>query len=309
MHKLHVLNNSIHAVMKKINPNDFKIKPNKKIKIKDLPTRIDLDADKEKIEDELRKIRRKIAKLQTKIYAAGTPAVYIGIQGMDTAGKDSMIREVFKDINPSGIQVFDFKKPTPEEHAHDYIWRHYIRMPERGLFVIHNRTHYEDVLIARIHPELVLAQNIYGIDSLDKITDKFWKQRYKQIKDFERIQVENGTLMIKLFLHLSKEEQKNRFLRRIRREDKQWKFNAADLKERKRWDEYMQVYEEVLNNTSTSYAPWYFIPADDKPTARLIAAKIIHETLKKLNVDFPKLDEEGKKRFEEYRRQLLNEKD
>ncbi len=295
--------------MKKINPSDFRIKPGKKIRIEELPTRIDLNADKEKIEDELRKVRRKIAKLQTKIYAAGTPAVYIGIQGMDTAGKDSMIREVFKDINPSGIQVFDFKKPTPEEHAHDYIWRHYLRMPERGLFVIHNRTHYEDVLIARIHPELILAQNIYGIDSLEKINDKFWKQRYKQIKDFERIQVENGTVMIKLFLHLSKEEQKNRFLRRIRREDKQWKFNAADLKERKRWDEYMKIYEDVLNNTSTSYAPWYYIPADDKPTARLIAAKIIHETLKKLHVDFPKLDEEGKKLFEQYREQLLHEKD
>jgi len=295
--------------MKKINPDDFKIKPRTKVKIKDLPTRIDLEADKEKIEDELRKIRRKIAKLQTKIYAAGTPAVYIGIQGMDTAGKDSMIREVFKDINPSGIQVYDFKKPTPEEHAHDYIWRHYIRMPERGLFVIHNRTHYEDVLIARIHPELVLMQNIYGIDSLDKITEKFWKQRYRQIKDFEKLQTENGTVMIKLFLHLSKEEQKNRFLRRIRREDKQWKFNAADLKERQRWDEYMKIYEEVLSNTSTSYAPWYAIPADDKPTARLIAAHIIYNTLKKLKVDFPKLSPEEKKKFEQYREQLLNEKD
>ncbi|NPA45638.1 MAG: polyphosphate kinase 2 family protein [Chlorobi bacterium] len=295
--------------MKKINPKDFLIKPRKKIKIDELPTRYDLDADKEKIEDELRKVRRKIAKLQTKIYAAGTPAVYIGIQGMDTAGKDSMIREVFKDINPSGIFVYDFKKPTAEEHAHDYIWRHYKKMPERGMFVVHNRTHYEDVLIARIHPQLVLAQNIYGINSLKDITDKFWKQRFRQIKDFERLQTENGTVMIKLFLHLSKEEQKNRFLRRIRREDKQWKFNEADLKERKRWDEYMKAYEDVLNNTSTSYAPWYFVPADDKPTARLIAAKIIYDILKQLDVDFPKLSDEEKKKFEEYRQQLLNEKD
>jgi len=295
--------------MKKIDPKDFKIKPGKKIKIDDLPTRIDLDADKETIEDELRKVRRKIAKLQTKIYAAGTPAVYIGIQGMDTAGKDSLIREVFKDINPSGIFVYDFKKPTEEEHAHDFIWRHYIKMPRRGLFTIHNRTHYEDVLIARVHPELVLAQNIYGIKSLDDIDDKFWKKRFKQIKDFERIQHENGTVLIKIFLHLSKEEQKNRFLRRIRREDKQWKFNEADLKERKRWNEYMQAYEDVLNHTSTSYAPWYAVPADDKPTARLITAKIIYDILKKLDVDFPKLSEEEKKKFEQYRQQLLNEKD
>jgi PPK2 family polyphosphate:nucleotide phosphotransferase len=295
--------------MKKIDPRDFLIKPKQKVDIHKLPTRIDLGADKEKIEDELRKIRRKIAKLQTKIYAAGTPAVYIGIQGMDTAGKDSLIREVFKDINPSGIFVYDFKKPTAEEHAHDFIWRHYIKMPERGIFTIHNRTHYEDVLIARIHPQLVLMQKIYGIRSLEDITDKFWKKRFRQIKDFERIQHENGTVIIKIFLHLSKEEQKNRFLRRIRREDKQWKFNEADLKERKRWDEYMQVYEDVLNNTSTSFAPWYAVPADDKPTARLITAKIIYETLKKLHVDFPVLSEEEKQKFEEYRQQLLNEKD
>jgi PPK2 family polyphosphate:nucleotide phosphotransferase len=295
--------------MKKINPRDFLIRPKQKVKIDELPTRIDLEADKEEIEEKLRKVRRKIAKLQTKIYAAGTPAVYIGIQGMDTAGKDSLIREVFKDINPSGIFVYDFKKPTAEEHAHDFIWRHYIKMPERGMFTIHNRTHYEDVLIARIHPQLILMQNIYGIKSFDDIDDKFWKNRYRQIKDFERIQHENGTVIIKIFLHLSKEEQKNRFLRRIRREDKQWKFNAADLKERQRWDDYMKVYEDVLNNTSTSYAPWYAVPADDKPTARLITAKIIYDILKKLNVDFPELNEEEKAKFDDYRNQLLNEKD
>ncbi len=295
--------------MKKINPRDFIIKPKQKVKIEKLPTRIDLDADKDTIEDELRKVRRKIAKLQTKIYAAGTPAVYIGIQGMDTAGKDSLIREVFKDINPSGIFVYDFKKPTAEEHAHDFIWRHYIKMPERGMFTVHNRTHYEDVLIARIHPRLILMQNIYGIKSLDDIDDKFWKKRYRQIKDFERIQHENGTVIIKIFLHLSKEEQKNRFLRRIRREDKQWKFNAADLKERQRWADYMKVYEDVLNHTSTSYAPWYAVPADDKPAARLITAKIILDVLKKLDVDFPVLSPEEKAKFDEYRNQLLNEKD
>ena len=293
--------------MKKIHPEDFIVKPGEKFKIQKRPTKIDLNADKEEIEDELRKVRRKIAKLQTKIYAAGTPAIYIGIQGMDTAGKDSLIREVFKDINPSGIFVYDFKKPTPEEHAHDYFWRHYKVMPERGMFAVHNRTHYEEVLITRIHPQLILNQKIYGINTLDDITEDFWEQRYRQINDFERIQVENGTVMIKLFLHLSKEEQKNRFLRRIRREDKQWKFNEADLKERKRWDEYMDAYECAIDHTSTGYAPWYVIPADDKPTARLIAAKIIHKILKDLDVDFPKLSDEEKKKFEMYREQLLQE--
>ena len=293
--------------MKKIQSKDFKVKPGKKFDIKKSPTKIDLGADKKEIEDELRKVRRKIAEIQTKIYAAGTPAVYIGIQGMDTAGKDSLIREVFKDINPSGLEVYDFKKPTPLEHAHDYIWRHYTTLPERGKFGIHNRTHYEDVLIAKIHPQLVLNQKIYGIDKLEDIDQKFWKKRYRQIRDFEKHQTENGMKMFKFFLHLSKDEQKNRFLRRIRREDKQWKFNAADLKERGFWDDYQEAYEDAINETTTNYAPWYVIPADDKPTARLIVAKILLDELKKLKVDFPKLSKEEKIQFEEYKKALEKE--
>ncbi len=293
--------------MKKIQIKDYKIKSGKKYKIKDLPTKVNLHADKKEIEDEIRKVRRKVAEIQTKIYAAGTPAVYIGIQGMDTAGKDSLIREVFKDINPSGIEVFDFKKPTDLEHNHDYIWRHILKLPERGMFGIHNRTHYEDVLIARIHPQLVIHQNIYGIKSLEDIDDKFWKKRFRQIKDFERHQAENGMKIFKFFLHLSKEEQKYRFLRRIRREDKQWKFNAADLKERGYWNQYQDAYESVLNETSTNCAPWYVIPADDKPTARLIVAKILFEELKKLNVDFPELSEEERSNFSSYKDALENE--
>jgi len=293
--------------MKKIQVKDYKIKKGAKVKIDKLPTRVDIEADKKQIEDELRKVRRKIAEIQTKIYAAGTPAVYIGIQGMDTAGKDSLIREVFKDINPSGVEVFDFKKPTALEHNHDYTWRHVLTLPERGKFGIHNRTHYEDVLIARIHPQLVLHQNIYGIKNLEDIDDKFWKQRFRQIRDFERLQVENGMKMFKFFLHLSKDEQKYRFLRRIRRDDKQWKFNAADLKERGYWDDYQKAYEDVLNETSTSHAPWYVVPADDKPTARLIVAKILLEELKKLKVDFPILSDEEKAKFDAYKQALENE--
>ncbi len=293
--------------MKKISIKAYRIKSNPAFSIQKAPTRIDLEADKKEIEDELRKMRRKIAQLQNKIYAAGTPAVYIGIQGMDTAGKDSLIREVFKDVNPSGIEVYDFKKPTPLEHAHDYIWRHYLTLPERGKFGIHNRTHYEDVLIARIHPQLVINQKIYGIDSLDKITPKFWKKRFRQIRDFEKIQVENGTKMFKIFLHLSKDEQKNRFLRRIDRDDKKWKFNAADLKERGYWEQYQEAYEDTINATATSYAPWYVVPADDKPTARLIVAKILYEELKKLKVDFPKLSPEEEGHFKGYKETLDSE--
>jgi len=300
-------NQNYSCKMKKIQTKDFKIKPGKKFNIKKKPTKIDLEADKKEIEDELKKVRRKIAELQTKIYASGTPAVYIGIQGMDTAGKDSLIREVFKDINPSGLEVYDFKKPTPLEHAHDYIWRHYTTLPERGKFGIHNRTHYEDVLIAKIHPQLVLNQNIYGINKLEDIDQKFWKKRYRQIKDFEKHQTENGMKMFKFFLHLSKDEQKNRFLRRIRRDDKQWKFNAADLKERAFWDDYQEAYQDAINETTTNYAPWYVIPADDKPTARLIVAKILLDELKKLKVDFPKLSKEEKIQFEEYKKALEKE--
>jgi PPK2 family polyphosphate:nucleotide phosphotransferase len=293
--------------MKKTTAKSFKIKPSAKVKMKDLQTKLDLQASKKEIEEELRKVRRKVAEIQTKIYAAGTPAVYIGIQGMDTAGKDSLIREVFKDVNPSGIEVFDFKKPTALEHNHDFIWRHTLTLPERGKFGIHNRTHYEDVLIARIHPQLVLHQNIYGVNTLEDINAKFWNNRFRQICDFERLQVENGMIMFKFFLNLSKDEQKYRFLRRIRRDDKQWKFNAADLKERGYWDDYQKAYEDVLNNTSTSYAPWYVIPADDKPTARLIVARILLEELKKLKVDFPVLSDEEKAKFDAYKQALENE--
>ncbi len=290
--------------MKKISPKDFRFKSQGTFDMVNASTRIAIDADKKEIEDELRKIRRKLAQLQTKIYAAGTPAVYIGIQGMDTAGKDSLIREVFKDINPSGIEVYDFKKPTPLEHAHDYIWRHYLTLPERGKFGIHNRTHYEDVLIARIHPQLVINQRIYGVNTMADIDDKFWKKRFRQIRDFERLQVENGTKMFKIFLHLSKEEQKNRFLRRIHRDDKQWKFNAADLKERGYWEAYQEAYQEAINATATSYAPWYVVPADDKPTARLIVAKILLDELKKLKVDFPELSDAEKAKFDDYKTAL-----
>lgn len=293
--------------MKKIANKDFRIKTPGKFDINQRPTRIDLQADKKEIEDELRKVRRKIAELQNKIYAAGSPAIYIGIQGMDTAGKDSLIREVFKDINPSGVEVYDFKKPTPLEHAHDYIWRHYLTLPERGKFGIHNRTHYEDVLIARIHPQLVLNQKIYGIDTLEDIDDKFWKKRFRQIRDFEKTQVENGMKMFKIFLHLSKDEQKSRFLRRIKRDDKKWKFNAADLKERAYWEEYQVAYEKAINETATSYAPWYIVPADDKPTARLIVARILLDELKKLKINFPTMSETEQEKFKDYKKALDSE--
>lgn len=293
--------------MKKISAKEYRFKSKRVFDIQQVKTRVELEASKNEIEDELRKVRHKITALQTKIYAAGKPAIYIGIQGMDTAGKDSLIREVFKDINPSGIEVYDFKKPTPLEHAHDYFWRHCLTLPERGKFGIHNRTHYEDVLIARIHPQLVLNQKIYGIDSLEKIDEKFWKKRFCQIRDFERIQVENGTKMFKFFLHLSKDEQKNRFLRRIKRADKRWKFNAADLKERGYWEEYQTAYEEAINATATSYAPWYIVPADDKPTARLIVAKILLEELRKIKVDFPKLTADEEIHFKDYKATLESE--
>lgn len=293
--------------MKKISNKDYQIKSKGKFDINQTPTLVDLQADKKEIEDELRKVGLKIAALQNKIYAAGTPAIYIGIQGMDTAGKDSLIREVFKDINPSGIEVYDFKKPTPLEHAHDYFWRHYLTLPERGKFGIHNRTHYEDVLIARIHPQLVLNQKIYGIDTLEDVDAKFWKKRFRQIRDFEKTQVENGMKMFKIFLHLSKDEQKNRFLRRINRDDKKWKFNAADLKERAYWEEYQVAYEDAINETATSHAPWYIVPADDKPTARLIVARILLDELRKLKISFPKMSVVEQEKFKDYKKALDNE--
>lgn len=292
--------------MKNININDFKV--TQKIQIKNLQTTYDLEASENTIEDELEDIREKLGKLQDTMYAHGKYAVLVCLQGMDTAGKDSLIREVFKDFNTRGIVVHSFKVPTELELNHDYLWRHYIALPARGKFGIFNRTHYENVLVTRVHPGYILGENIPTVNSVDDVNDAFWDRRFKEINNFEKHVVDNGTIIFKFFLNLSKKEQKNRLLRRLEKQEKNWKFSPGDLKERKLWEKYQECYEDLLNRSSTNYAPWYAIPADDKETARYIVAKTMYDTLKTYtDIQEPELDDDIKANLELYKQQLQSE--
>jgi PPK2 family polyphosphate:nucleotide phosphotransferase len=289
--------------MKSIDPNDFKVTD--KIKLSKIPTMLDIEADDEEKEEKMDKVRDKLSDLQDIMYSHNKYAVLICLQGMDTSGKDSLIREVFKEFNPRGVVVHSFKTPNSTELEHDYLWRHYIALPEKGKFAIFNRTHYENVLVTRVHPEYVLAENLPGINSVDDIKPKFWKKRIEQINNFESHIAGNGTIVMKFFLHLSKEEQRERLLRRLEEGKHNWKFSPGDLKEREHWDEYQQYYEEAINRTSTEHAPWFVVPADDKEMARYIVAKIIWEEMKKYtDIKEPELDDKIKANFEMYKKEL-----
>ncbi|MEL6809807.1 MAG: PPK2 family polyphosphate kinase [Bacteroidota bacterium] len=292
--------------MDSITISDYKIVD--RIKVDNSTTYVDFGASEEELEDELRKTRRKLGKLQDTLYAHGKYAVLVCLQGMDTAGKDSLIREVFKDFNARGVVVHSFKVPTDLERKHDYLWRHYIALPARGKFGVFNRTHYENVLVTRVHPEYILGESLPDVHSVDDVNDEFWAKRFEQIVNFERTIAENGTLIFKFFLNLSKDEQKNRLLRRLRKREKHWKFSPGDLEERELWDAYADCYEDAINKTSRPYAPWYNIPADNKPAARLLVATILLEELSKYDdIKEPELDPEVKARIDEYRSQLENE--
>jgi PPK2 family polyphosphate:nucleotide phosphotransferase len=289
--------------MKSIDPNDFKVTD--KIKLSKIPTLLDIEADDEEKEEKMDKVRDKLSDLQNVMYSHNKYSVLICLQGMDTSGKDSLIREVFKEFNPRGVVVHSFKTPNSTELEHDYLWRHYIALPEKGKFAIFNRTHYENVLVTRVHPEYILAENLPEINSVDDITPKFWKKRIEQINNFESHIAQNGTIVMKFFLHLSKEEQRQRLLRRLEEGKHNWKFSPGDLKEREHWDEYQQYYEEAINRTSTDHAPWFVIPADDKEMARYIVAKIIWEEMKKYtDIKEPELDDKIKANFEMYKKEL-----
>lgn len=292
--------------MKDIKIEDFKV--TKQIKLKDLKTTYDLDASEDKIEDELEEVREKLGELQDVMYAHGKYAVLVCLQGMDTAGKDSLIREVFKDFNSRGVVVHSFKVPTELELKHDFLWRHYIALPARGKFGIFNRTHYENVLVTRVHPGYILGENIPTINSVDDIDAEFWLKRFESINNFEKHIADNGTIIFKFFLNISKNEQKDRLLRRLEKQEKNWKFSPGDLKERALWDRYQECYEDAINHTSKIYAPWFAIPSDDKDTARYIVAKIMYDTLKTYtDIQEPELDDDIKANLELYKKQLESE--
>ncbi|WP_313111207.1 PPK2 family polyphosphate kinase [Aequorivita sediminis] len=292
--------------MKDIKIEDFKV--SESINIEDTKTKVDLDASEKKLKKALKKTRKKLGDLQDTLYAHGKYGVLVCIQGMDTAGKDSLIREVFKDFNARGVVVHSFKTPTSLEKRHDYLWRHYIALPERGKFSVFNRTHYENVLVTRVHPEYILGENLPDVSSLDDITDDFWDKRFQQINNFEKTIQENGTIIFKFFLNLSKEEQKYRLLRRLNKPNKNWKFSPADLDERELWNEYQKYYEEAINRTSKPKAPWYIIPSDDKKAARYIVAEIMLQELEKFkDIKEPELDDDIKAKISEYRERLKND--
>jgi len=292
--------------MKKIDINTFKV--SQPIQLKSISTTCDLEVSKKKVERELENVREDLGKLQDTLYAHGKYAVLVCLQGMDTAGKDSLIREVFKDFNARGVVVHSFKVPTDLEKKHDYLWRHYIALPARGKFGVFNRTHYENVLVTRVHPEYILGENLPHINSVDDVNDEFWDQRFKAINNFEKHISDNGTIIFKFFLHLSKGEQKKRLIRRLDKQEKNWKFSPGDLEERKFWDNYQACYEDAINKTSKPHAPWYTIPADDKPAARYIVAKILYDTLKTYtDIQEPELDDAIKENIKAYKKELENE--
>ena len=292
--------------MDSINVDFYRV--DKGIKLAETGTIDGLGATDKILKKELKSIRKALGKFQDTLYAHGKYGVLVCLQGMDTAGKDSLIREVFKDFNVRGVVVHSFKVPTTLELKHDYIWRHYIALPARGKFSVFNRTHYENVLVTKVHPEYIMAENIPGVETVDDIDGAFWERRYRQINDFERHIAENGTIIFKFFLHLSKVEQRQRLLRRLRLKEKNWKFSPGDLKERELWDSYQACYEEAINKTSKAHAPWYVVPADNKRAARVIVASILLEALKKYkDVQEPELEDEIKANLETFKKQLEKE--
>ena len=292
--------------MKNIEASTYKA--SSKTRLADLDTREDFESSDKRLRKALENIRVELGEFQDTLYAHSKYSVLICIQGMDTAGKDSLIREVFKDFNARGVVVHSFKVPTELELKHDYLWRHYIALPEKGKFGVFNRTHYENVLVTRVHPEYIMGENIPGIKSVSDIDQGFWDKRFEQINNFERHIAENGTVIFKFFLHLSKEEQRQRLLRRLALKKKNWKFSPGDLKERLLWDEYQKCYEEAINKTSKSHAPWYVIPSDNKKAARVIVASVLLEELKKYkDIKEPELDDKIKANLEEYKKQLEEE--
>ena len=278
---------------------------NNKFSISDADTEykgnLSKDDGKKILEDEKVKLRE----LQEKLYADGSKSLLIVIQAMDAAGKDSLIEHVFGGVNPQGCEVTSFKAPSSKEYSHDFLWRHYITLPEKGKIGIFNRSHYESVLVCKVHPEYNLSEKVWK--SISDFDDKFWGNRYESIRNFEKHLAENGTTIVKIFLNVSKKEQKKRFLDRIDEQDKNWKFSLGDLPERALWDKYMKAYEEAINETSKNHAPWFVIPADDKWFARVAAIQIIIDALERMDLKYPVLSEKDQAALQEAKAKLESE--
>jgi PPK2 family polyphosphate:nucleotide phosphotransferase len=286
----------------KINIKDFRVSAGEKVKLNKWPTQVKpIYQSEKKYKELLKKQVEELSAYQQLQYASNSYAVLLIFQAMDAAGKDGAIRHVMSGINPQGCQVFSFKHPSAEELDHDFLWRTTQALPERGRIGIFNRSYYEEVLIVRVHPEILQAQGIP-----DGLSNKktIWEERYRSIVNLENHLHRNGTRIVKFFLHLSEEEQRKRFLERIDEPEKNWKFSLADIEERKFWKQYMHAYEECLSATSTRNAPWYVVPADDKENARLIISQIILDTFKALKLTYPKPSAEHSRELQLIRKQL-----
>jgi PPK2 family polyphosphate:nucleotide phosphotransferase len=286
----------------RIDPDQFRVRPGKKVKLKHWPTLVrPFYKTKEQYKTMLEKHVEQLSHLQSILYAHNRYALLVIFQAMDAAGKDGAVKHVMSGLNPQGCQVFAFKQPSAEELDHDFLWRTNFRLPERGRLGIFNRSYYEEVLVVRVHPELLERQGLPE-ELLDEKT--LWKGRYRSIVDLETHLHRNGTRVIKFYLHLSKEEQRRRFLSRIDDPSKNWKMSPADLEERQRWKDYMHAYETCLTETSTSEAPWYIVPADDKENARLIISETILAEMRRLHMEFPKPSKELRKQLAQMREKL-----
>src|SRR5258706_4171304 len=287
-----------------MNHDDFIVRPGKKIRLKDFdPDFTAQYKDKDEAAEKLQKDIERLAKYQDVLYAQNTWALLVVLQAMDTAGKDSTIRHVVSGVNPQGTQVHSFKAPSDEELDHDFLWRSAKVVPERGNIGIFNRSYYEEVLVVRVHPQLLDSQKLPR-----ELTGKsIWKHRFEQINHFEEYLVQNGIAVLKFFLNISREEQKRRLLARIDTPDKNWKFSVRDPMERRYWDDYMECYEDAFNHTSTKHAPWYIIPADNKWFTRTAVADVIVEKLKSLKLKYPVVSKKERKHLLEAKALLEKE--
>jgi PPK2 family polyphosphate:nucleotide phosphotransferase len=289
-----------------MNIDKFKIKENSQVDLNDYPTDFtDGFHDKHAAKDELKKNVERLSELQDTLYAQNVYSLLIIFQAMDAAGKDSAVEHVMSGVNPMGCHVVSFKAPSDEEIDHDYLWRCQKSLPERGLLGIFNRSHYEEVLVVRVHPEILQSQHLP--DDI-KHSPNIWQQRYGQIRNWEDMLNENGTHVVKFFLNVSKQEQKKRFLKRIAEPEKNWKFSARDVKEREHWDDYMNAYREAIEATSTERSPWYIIPADKKWFTRLAVSEVIVQKLESMKLRYPELDHEGKSELASVKEALENER-
>ncbi|MHB8624782.1 MAG: ADP-polyphosphate phosphotransferase [Aggregatilineales bacterium] len=286
-----------------INSKDFRVTAGEKVKLKKWPTRIEpIYKSKEQYQEILSEHIQKLSAQQSLLYASNHYSLLLIFQGLDAAGKDGAIKHVMSGVNPQGCEVFSFKQPSAEELEHDFLWRTTCRLPGRGRIGIFNRSYYEEVLIVRVHPEILHSEGLLD----DLIDETIWEERYRSIVDLENHLYRNGTRIIKFFLHLSKDEQRKRFLARIDEPEKNWKFSLADIEERKYWNHYQKAYEACLSATSTKEAPWYIVPADDKESARLIVSQIILDTLNELGMSYPVSDKERRKELQSIRNLLAS---